>query len=85
MKKLLLSIMLMLVGTTSWAQSGWNDPSGKYQAETVVYAVVDCGNNEELYLSNEAPLLQLSSMEKFEPSPPNMWLEKTTYVCTLCV
>ena len=57
MKKLLLSIMLMLVGTTSWAQSGWNDPSGKYQTETVVYAVVDCGNNEELYLSKEAPAI----------------------------
>ena len=49
--------MLMLVGTTSWAQSGWNDPSGKYQTETVVYAVVDCGNNEELYLSKEVPAI----------------------------
>ncbi len=51
-KKLLMFIMLVVVGMTSWAQSGWNDPSGEYQAETVVYAVVDCGSYEGLYNGN---------------------------------
>lgn len=34
----------MLLGMSAFAQSGWTNPSGNYQLETVVYAVVDCGN-----------------------------------------
>ena len=55
MKKFLTFMMLVLVGMTSQAQSGWSEPNGKYQAETVVYAVVDCGNYNELYNGNYVP------------------------------
>lgn len=34
----------MLLGMGAFAQSGWTNPSGNYQLETVVYAAVDCGN-----------------------------------------
>lgn len=44
MKKFLLSSLLMLLGMSAFAQSGWTNPSGNYQLETVVYAAVDCGN-----------------------------------------
>lgn len=44
MKKFLLSSLLMLLGMGAFAQSGWTNPSGNYQLETVVYAAVDCGN-----------------------------------------
>ena len=44
MKKQLLTMLLMMVGMTSLAQSGWSDPSGKYQEQTVVYVTVDCGD-----------------------------------------
>ncbi len=33
----------MLLGMSAFAQSGWTNPSGNYQLETVVYAAVDCG------------------------------------------
>lgn len=43
MKKLLLTLMLMATVTVTLAQSGWNDPDGAYQEQTVVYVTVDCG------------------------------------------
>ena len=43
MKKLFLTLLLVMVGMTSWAQSGWSDPFGSYQEQTVVYVTVDCG------------------------------------------
>ena len=54
MKKQLLTLMLMLVGMTAWAQSeqsgsGWTDPSSEYQAQTVVYVAIDCGNYDLFY------------------------------------
>ncbi|MBQ8451022.1 MAG: T9SS type A sorting domain-containing protein [Bacteroidaceae bacterium] len=44
MKNFLLSSLLMLLGMSAFAQSGWTNPSGNYQLETVVYAAVDCGD-----------------------------------------
>ena len=44
MKKQLLTLLLMMVGITSFAQSGWSDPSGNYQEQTVVYVAVNCGD-----------------------------------------
>lgn len=44
MRKQLLTMLLVMVGMTSLAQSGWSDPSGKYQEQTVVYVTVDCGD-----------------------------------------
>ena len=52
MKKQLLSLMLMLVGTTVWAQSGWTDPSSEYQAQTVVYLAIDCDEYDMFYYSD---------------------------------
>ena len=43
MKKLFLTLLLVMAGMVSWAQSGWNDPFGNYQEQTVVYVTVDCG------------------------------------------
>ena len=43
MKKLFLTLLLVMVGMTSLAQSGWSDPFGSYQEQTVVYVTVDCG------------------------------------------
>ena len=37
-------MLLVMVGMTSLAQSGWSDPSGNYQEQTVVYVTVDCGD-----------------------------------------
>ena len=37
-------MLLMMVGMTSLAQSGWSNPSGNYQEQTVVYVTVDCGD-----------------------------------------
>ncbi len=34
----------MFLGMSAFAQSGWTNPSGNYQLETVVYAAVDCGD-----------------------------------------
>lgn len=56
MKKQLLTLMLMLVGMTAWAQSeqsgsGWTDPSSEYQEETVVYLAIDCGEYDMFYYS----------------------------------
>ncbi len=44
MRKQLLTMLLVMVGMTSLAQSGWSDPSGNYQEQTVVYVTVDCGD-----------------------------------------
>lgn len=44
MRKQLLTMLLLMVGMTSLAQSGWSDPSGNYQEQTVVYMAVDCGD-----------------------------------------
>lgn len=44
----------MLFGMSAFAQSGWTNPSGNYQLETVVYAVVDCGDYA-LYNSDVMP------------------------------
>lgn len=52
MKKQLLSLMLMLVGTIVWAQSGWTDPSSEYQAQTVVYVTIQA-NNYDLFYTEE--------------------------------
>lgn len=52
MKKQLLSLMLMLVGTMVWAQSGWTDPSSEYQAQTVVYLAIDCDEYDIFYYSD---------------------------------
>ena len=53
MKKQLLTLMLMLVGMTAWAQSGsgWTDPSSEYQAQTVVYLAIDCDEYDMFYYS----------------------------------
>ena len=52
MKKQLLSLMLMLVGMSAWAQSGWTDPSSEYQAQTVVYLAIDCDEYDMFYYSD---------------------------------
>ena len=46
MKKQLLTLLLMMAGMASWAQSesGWTDPGNAYQQQTVVYAILDFGN-----------------------------------------
>ena len=54
MKKLLLTTMFLLVSIGAWAQSGWTDPSNEYQSQTVVYAIVDCGDYD-LYGVDVAP------------------------------
>lgn len=43
MKKLLLTLMLCATVMATFAQSGWSDPSGSFQEQTVVYVTVDCG------------------------------------------
>ena len=57
MKKQFLTLMLMLVGMTAWAQSeqsgsGWTDPSSEYQSQTVVYLSIDCGEYDMFYYSD---------------------------------
>ena len=60
MKKQLLSLMLMLVGTTVWAQQveevgsgGWTDPSDpSLKLETVVWLAIDCGNYDMYYYTD---------------------------------
>ena len=54
MRKQLLTMLLMMVGMTSLAQSGWSDPSGNYQEQTVVYVTVDCGDYD-IYSSVTEP------------------------------
>ena len=54
MKKQLLTMLLMMVGMTSLAQSGWSDPSGNYQEQTVVYVTVNCGDYD-IYSSVTVP------------------------------
>ena len=54
MKKQLLTMLLLMVGMTSLAQSGWSDPSGNYQEQTVVYVTVDCGDYD-IYSSVTEP------------------------------
>lgn len=59
MRKQLLTMLLLMVGMTSLAQSvqsGWNDPSGSFQEQTVVYVTVDCGRYD-IYSSPGAPEL----------------------------
>ena len=53
MKKQLLTLMLMLVGMTAWAQSGWTDPSSEYQSQTVVYVAIDCGEYDMYSYTDE--------------------------------
>ena len=52
-KQLLTTLLLMLFGMTAWAQSGsgWTDPSSEYQAQTVVYVAIDCGEYDMFYYS----------------------------------
>ena len=54
MKKQLLTMLLLMVGMTSLAQSGWSDPSGNYQEQTVVYVTVNCGDYD-IYSSVTVP------------------------------
>ena len=54
MKRQLFTLLLMVLGMTSFAQSGWTDPSNEYQSQTVVYATVDCGGYE-LYDAEVSP------------------------------
>lgn len=53
MKKHLLTLVMLLMGSAAWAQaesgSGWTDPSAEYQAQTVVYVAIDCGNYDLFY------------------------------------
>ena len=44
MKKQLLTLLLVMAGMVSWAQSGWIDPGNAYHKKTVVYATLNCGN-----------------------------------------
>ena len=46
MKKQFLSLLLVMAGMVSWAQSesGWTDPGNAYHQKTVVYATLNCGN-----------------------------------------
>lgn len=44
MKKQLLTLLLVMAGMVSWAQSGWTDPGNAYHQKTVVYATLNCGN-----------------------------------------
>ena len=44
MKKQLLTLLLVMAGMVSWAQSGWTDPGNTYHQKTVVYATLNCGN-----------------------------------------
>jgi hypothetical protein len=46
MKKQFLSLLLVMAGMVSWAQSesGWTNPGNAYQQQTVVYAILDFGN-----------------------------------------
>ncbi len=58
MKKQFLTLMLMLVGMTAWAQSeqsgsGWTDPSSpSFTSETVVWLAIDCGNYDMYYYTD---------------------------------
>lgn len=55
MKKQLLTLMLMLVGMTAWAQSGsgWTDPSSpSFTSETVVWLAIDCGDYNMYYYTD---------------------------------
>lgn len=55
MKQLQLTLMAVLMSTFAWAQdeskSGWTDPSSEYQAQTVVYLAIDCGEYDMFYYS----------------------------------
>ena len=46
MKKQFLTMLLVMAGMVSWAQSesGWTDPGNAYHQKTVVYATLNCGN-----------------------------------------
>lgn len=44
MKKQILTLLLVMAGMVSWAQSGWTDPGNAYHQKTVVYATLNCGN-----------------------------------------
>ena len=46
MKRQLLTLLLVMAGMVSWAQSesGWTDPGNAYHQKTVVYATLNCGN-----------------------------------------
>ena len=53
MKKQLLTLVMLLMGTVAWAQSGWTDPSDpSFTSETVVYLAIDCGDYD-LYYYND--------------------------------
>ena len=58
MKKQFLTLMLMLVGMTAWAQSeqsgsGWTDPSSpSFTSETIVWLAIDCGNYDMYYYTD---------------------------------
>lgn len=54
MKKHLLTLVMLLMGSVAWAQSeqsgsGWTDPSNEYQTQTVVYVSISCGNYDLFY------------------------------------
>ena len=46
MKSQLFTLLLVMAGMVSWAQSesGWTDPGNAYHQKTVVYATLNCGN-----------------------------------------
>lgn len=53
MKKYLLTLVMLLMGSVAWAQSGWTDPSSpSFTSETVVYLAIDCGDYD-LYYYND--------------------------------
>ena len=58
MKKHLLTLMMLLMGSVAWAQSeqggsGWTDPSSpSFTSETVVWLAIDCGNYDMYYYTD---------------------------------
>ena len=54
MKKHLLTLMMLLMGSVAWAQTGgWTVPSNpSYTSETVVWVAIDCGDYNMYYYTD---------------------------------
>ena len=55
MKKQLLTLLLVMAGMVSWAQSGsgWTNPGNAYQQQTVVYAILNFGDGISVDMAPE--------------------------------
>ncbi|MBR5842295.1 MAG: T9SS type A sorting domain-containing protein [Bacteroidaceae bacterium] len=59
MKKHLLTLVMLLMGSVAWAQgqsgSGWTNPASEYPAHTVVYLAIQSDNYDVLHTDEGAP------------------------------